>query len=201
MELSEKFAADYSFKIMEDSLEDFQQQIDDIFTIKEKHKKVNSGDKGRRNERALCKELALRFGESFDRSVGSGNRWAQVKQLSKSSKDVLVGDIVCPDGFAWVLECKSGYEDKIDFAGIFTDGNKTIDKFLVQVTKDADRSDKKPMLLYKRNLKPWIAFVPDIYAPQDLDMPYKLIYRDWIVMSLNKLFEMPDSYFYLENHG
>ncbi len=176
--------------------DEFQRQIEDILDHKEPTKKVNSGEKGRRNERNLCKVLTTRFGVSFERSVGSGNRWKQVKHLSKSSRDVLVGDVVCPDDFSWVLECKSGYEDKVDFHSLFVKGNKTIDDFLVQVTKDSGRSLKLPMLLYKRNMKPWLAFVRTENLPSDVEFVYKIQYRDWTIVLLDKLLEAPDSYFF-----
>ena len=60
------------------------------------------------------KILSARFGKPFERTVGSGARFSQVKGMTEASKQTLLGDISVPDGFHWVLECKSGYEDKID---------------------------------------------------------------------------------------
>jgi hypothetical protein len=162
---------------------------------KKKKKKVNSGDKGDRTERALCKLLSERFGADFERSVGSGNRWKQVKSLSESSKNVLVGDIVCPDGFAWVLESKGGYEGKVDFHSLFLKGNATIDSFIEQVMADVERCKKQPMILYKRNLRQWIAFVPTALLPTGIEFDYSLNYRDWTAVALEKLLEAPDEYF------
>lgn len=177
----------------------FSEEIDDVLANHEasrRKKKVNSGDKGHRAERALCKLLSARFAAPFERSVGSGNRWSQVKDLTSSGKDVLVGDVVCPDGFAWVLESKSGYEDKIDLHSFFAKGNATVDGFIAQVSADAERSGKQPMLLYKRNLRPWICFVPTPLLPNGVEFEYSLRYRGWTAVSLERLLKAPDVYFF-----
>jgi hypothetical protein len=182
---------------MEDSNEDIHDILANFEANKKKAKKrLNSGDKGHRTESNLCKLLSARFNKPFERSVGSGNRWAQVDELTNSSKHVLVGDIVCPDHFRWVLECKGGYEDKVDFHSIFMNGNKTVDSFLDQVTLDAGRSNRDPMLLYKRNLKQWIAFIPTKMMPK-IKIPYSLRYRDWTAVALELLLAAPDEFFFV----
>lgn len=176
-------------------------EIEDIFANyearKKPKKKVNSGDKGDRTERNLCKLLSERFGSPFERTVGSGNRDKQVKGMTESAKHVLIGDIVCPDGFAWVLECKGGYEDKVDFHSLFLKGNATLDSFIKQVSRDSELCGKKPMVLYKRNLRPWIAFVPSHLLPEGLSFEYSLAYRGWTAIALERLLEAPDGYFYV----
>jgi hypothetical protein len=179
--------------------DDFQLEIDNILADhgKQKKKKKNSGNKGSRAERELCKKLSERFGKPFERSVGSGNRWAQVKGMSQAAKDTLLGDLSCPDGFRWVLESKCGYEDKVDFHNLWVQGNKTIDDFIKQVTDDAVRSGRQPLLLYKRNLRPWVAFFRMEDRPYAEGKPvvfeYALIYREWMGVALDVLLGLPEA--------
>jgi hypothetical protein len=174
------------------------QEVENILEVREKRKKkVNSGNKGDRTERNLCKLLIARFGRPFERVVGSGNRWGQVKEMTQAMKDVLVGDIATPEGFLWTLECKGGYEREIDFHSLFLKGNRKLDEFLVQVSNDADkRSKKKPMLLYKRNLRQWLAFVRTKDLPKKPKFTYKMVYGDWTCVAFETLLEAPDTYFF-----
>lgn len=182
--------------------DEFQQEIDNILaengTVKKKKKK-NSGDKGSRAERELCKKLSERFGKPFERSVGSGARVSQVKAMTEAAKQTLLGDISIPDGFAWVLESKCGYEDKVDFHNIWTQGNKTFDSFIEQVTTDSVKAGRKPMLFYKRNLRPWLVFFRKEDRPhvdgcivRPVEFDYSLVYREWMGVSLDVLLEMQD---------
>lgn len=157
---------------------------------------VKSADKGKRAERELCKILSARFGKPFERTVASGARWAQVKEMTKAAKDTLSGDISVPDGFRWVLESKCGYEDKIDLGGLTS--NSTLDSFLAQVQADAIRSGRKPMLLYKRRLRPWLAVVPRSTFLLDADVSHSLTYKDFVVLPLASLLELPDEFWF---HG
>lgn len=118
--------------------------------------KINSRDKGKRTERALCKILTERFGKPFSRVVGSGNRWSQV-ELSQAGKDTLVGDIVCPEGFLWSIECKGGYDDVTFDSILSAKGNKTFKSFLSQAEADAERSGKQALICWYRH-GTWWAF-------------------------------------------
>jgi hypothetical protein len=93
-------------------------EVEDIF--KKRPKKIKSGIKGKRVELEVVKSLNERFskvlaanpdGGKFSRSVGSGNRWGQNVHLSKNAVNTYSGDIVCPEGFLFVLESKGGYND------------------------------------------------------------------------------------------
>jgi hypothetical protein len=178
--------------------DDFQQEIDNILADNGKiKKKKHSGNKGSRAERELCKKLSERFGQPFERSVGSGNRIAQVKGMTEAAKQTLLGDISVPDKFAWVLESKCGYEDKVDIHNVWIKGNKTIDSFIEQVVGDSVNAGRKPMLFYKRNLRPWIAFFRTADRPHQagplgnlpVEFDYSLNYREWMGVSLDVLLE------------
>ncbi len=170
--------------------------VDDILDpAKQKKKKVDGGKKGKRAERDLVKLFVARFGEGFSRSLGSGNRWGQVKNLPKHAKDTLTGDLCCPKGFKWVLESKNGYDD-IDLNLCMLKDSGQLNGFLDQVTKDVKRSDdKKPMLLWKKTRRPWLAFVHN----EELEgkyFKYQFVYGKWTAVALEKLLELEDEFFF-----
>lgn len=173
--------------------------VDDIFGDdgKKKKKKVDGGKKGKRAERDLVNLFVARFGEGFSRSLGSGNRWGQVKKLPQHAKDTLTGDLCCPKGFKWVLESKNGYDD-IDLNLCMLKDNGLLNGFLDQVTKDVKRGGRKPMLLWKKTRRPWLAFV----HTEELDglhFKYKFVYGKWTAVALEKLLEVEDSFFFEED--
>ena len=134
--------------------------IADLFEERKKRKRKADGKrKGSRVELELVKILNKRFGGGFSRSVGSGNRWGQVTFLPKHAQEVFSGDLIVPKRFQWVLESKGGYQE-IDINSVFVGGSSELDGFLDQVTKDSERCGRKPMLCWKRDRKPWLAFVP-----------------------------------------
>lgn len=179
--------------------------IENILEDSKKPKKIKSGQKGKRVERELCKHLNKRFADilaanrdwgTFTRSVGSGNRWGQGVHLSKAAKDTFSGDISVPTNFKFVLESKGGYND-IDLCSAFDGGNSELDGFLKQVSDDADRSERMPMLVWKKDRKPRLAFL----RAEDLDVrdpggDYCMSYREWKVYNLEDILTLADDFFF-----
>ena len=157
----------------------------------DKPKRKNSGKKGKRGEGNLCQILSARFPdrEAFSRVIGSGAHWRE--SLAEVAKQAMVGDIVCPAGFRFAIESKFGY-DKIDLAAAFTSGNKQIDGFLEQVSKDAARSGRQPLLCWRKPRQQWIAFGKFAIA----SATYELKYREWRAVALAELLTQPDEYFF-----
>jgi hypothetical protein len=173
---------------------------DDFFTDdllaedkKRKRRKADGKKKGNRTELELVKVFNQRFGGGFSRSVGSGNRWGQVAHLPKHAQEVFSGDLIVPQGFRWAVESKGGYQD-IDLNSVFVVGSRELDGFLAQVTKDAERCGRRPMLCWKRDRKPWLAFVPTKEV-EGHSFNYRLIYREWSAVALEELLKLPDSFF------
>jgi hypothetical protein len=174
--------------------------VDDFFTDdllvdkkKRKKRKADGKRKGNRVELDLVKIFNERFGGGFSRSVGSGNRWGQVAHLPKHAQEIFSGDLIVPKGFKWAVESKGGYSE-IDIDSVFVGGNKALDEFLDQVTKDAVRCGRKPMLCWKRDRKPWLAFVPTReLAGQTFE--YLLSYKKWSAVALETLLKLPDQWF------
>lgn len=177
-------------------------EVDDIF--EKKAKKIKSGKKGKRVELELVKSLNSRFAKilslnpdsgSFSRSIGSGNRWGQNVQLSRVATNIYSGDIVCPEKFKFVLESKGGYND-IDLCSAFDGGHGELDEFLKQVLSDSERCKRKPMLFWKKDRKPRIAFLKS----EDLEgisFDYMMKYRDWTAVSYDDLMSLDDSFFFV----
>jgi len=167
--------------------------IIDLDILKPKKKKKNSTQKGKRVERTLVKLFTERFGDGFSRTIGSGNRWGQVAYLPKHAQDTFTGDLVTPAGFQFVIESKGGYDD-IDLSSVFVSGNAQLDEFIEQVTAESERCGRKPIILWKKSRKPWLAFVRTDDLPH-LDWTYRLVYRDWSAVALEELFKLPDEFF------
>jgi hypothetical protein len=181
--------------------EDFD--VEDIFA--DKTKKIKSGKKGKRVELELIKSLNSRFEKKllstpeagkFSRSVGSGNRWGQRVHLSKAASDTYSGDIVCPEGFLFVLESKGGYND-IDLCTLFSGSQAELDGFLKQVSDDSKRCGRKPLLFWKKDRKPRLAFL----RSDDLNgrtFPCSMKYKEWTAISYDDLMSLGDDFFFRE---
>ena len=157
-------------------------------------KRKNSKNKGKRGELALVKLFNKRFStQEFSRVVGSGNRWSHVAY----AKNDYIGDIVCPDNFRFSVECKFGYPD-IELYKALDGGDKQLDGFLQQAKDDALRTNKSPLLCWKKDRRPFLAFV---FMRQSLEDQFdiRLHYREWVVTTLSSLLALPDSFFFSTN--
>lgn len=184
-------------------------EVDDILeSLKPKKKKIKSGRKGKRVELGVVKDLNERFATilaqnpdwgAFSRSVGSGNRWGQKVTLSKAAKDTYSGDIVCPECFRFVLESKGGYND-IDLCSAFLSGHRELDGFLKQVSDDATRSGRKPLLFWKKDRKPRLVFLRTRDLPEKhkggKQFEFKMTYREWTAISYTALASFEDEFFF-----
>ena len=185
--------------------EDLDFEIDDIIEeaeTKQKRKK-KSGKKGKRVELELVKRLNERFADllekhpdwgQFSRSVGSGNRWGQRVHLSKAATDTYAGDITCPTNFLFSLESKGGYNE-IDVFTAFDGGHRELDAFLEQAEHDGTRTNRKPMLIWKKDRKLRLAFI----KKHELEQPnteYFMFYRDWLALDFENLMALGDEFFF-----
>jgi len=183
---------------MENNKDDSDADIDDIFSLK-KPKKINSSVKGKSNEREVVKILNNRFSDIlsknpswglFSRSVGSGNRFSQAS-LSYYAKQVFSSDISSPPPFKFTIESKAGYDFDLFSALI---GNKELDSFLEQATEDGEKSNKLPMVLWKKNRKPRLAFVQSEQMRKKYQ--YFMIYKQWTIVTLSDLLLETDDFFF-----
>jgi hypothetical protein len=180
--------------------------VDDILADPTRRKGVKSGAKGKRKEREICKILNARFltllmqhqdWGMFSRSVGSGNRWGQKVQLSKNASDTFSGDITPPTHFKFVLESKGGYND-IDLNAAFDGGHREIDEFLQQVSDDSARCGRQPMLIWRKDRRPGLAFIKSGTIPpeKEVQFQYTMKYRDWTAYFLDDVLTLDDDFFF-----
>jgi hypothetical protein len=147
-------------------------------------------------ERELCQILIDRFpGLKFCRVIGSGNRWAQA-DVPEHSRATVTGDLVCPEGFRFAIECKFGYED-IDLFSAIIQGNKQLDDHLLQAKTDAARLGREPLLCWKRRRRGWLCFV--LSSPRMVVLPESypcIFYKTWVGFSLDNLLKEADELFF-----
>jgi hypothetical protein len=172
--------------------------VDNLDDNDPKKKKIKSGRKGKRGELLIVKRLNARFSEllsennwgCFSRSVGSGNRWGQNVVLSNTASSVYSGDLTCPENFKFVVESKNGY-NKVDL--VKGKAIKTFQSFLKQVTDDASRCGRKPVLVWKKDRQKAMAF----FRSQELEEYFGsdflkdlfstcLYYNDWVGVPLDE---------------
>lgn len=115
--------------------------------------------------------------ESFDRVPASGSMFGGKNAVRAATArddavDILTADIICPEGWRWVIECKN-HEDVPIHQLYFGEECKTIDEFLEQICDDAQTSGKEPLLIFKIRRKPYSfkkKFV-DILKGVGIDVP------------------------------
>ena len=119
-----------------------------------KKRPVNSRRKGSNFERAVAKKLNGRFDtDEFCRTPGSG----AFGTTHKLPKHVIVyGDLIAPERFLYVIECKSGYD--VDLWDIFRP-KSDLYEFIKQAKRDGETSGKKWMVIYKKNRKKELVIV------------------------------------------
>ena len=183
--------------------------IENILNNKTKaKKKVDGKNKGDRTERNLCTLLSEHFKAKFTKAPGSGAFATTHKNLPEHAKKTLTGDICGPEKFKWVIESKGGYEKDIDLANAI-DGSPIprLDEFIEQSSRDAEYCGRKPIILWKRNRKPWLALLKYEDLLEDLsdsqgefedNTPYRFYYREWVMVSLDYLLKITEKDFWFD---
>lgn len=171
-----------------------------------KKKRINSNRKGKRGERILCQKLTERFQKPFAKNpdnFGSG-AWSTTHADLQEGLDLdhLCGDIITPKGFRFAIENKKGYD--IEMINLFAGANrkrdeKQIDDFLEQCKRDADRVGKSTLLFYTKDYCPTLAFIPREESHWVPDKVVKLLYKGFLVLSLDDLLQIPDEFFFVES--
>lgn len=174
-------------------------QIENILENNIKKKtKVDGKSKGNRTELNLCKILTNHFNEEFSRAPGSGARTSQVGFLPEHAKKTLTGDLTVPENFLWVIECKGGYEKEMNLTNI-CEGIPCLDNFISQVTKDSAYCERKPIIFWKRNRKPWLAIVKKDDMPLSLSqIDTFTVYKSWVILHLDTLLDITEREFWYE---
>lgn len=133
---------------------------------------VNSKNKGNAFERKIANMFSGRFEEAtgvkqaFRRNPDSGSffggtnkRRTETHDTSKAS----FGDIICPEGFAFNLECKH-YKVPPSFASLVKQEVAQLDAWIEQAEQDGQSSGKKPCIVVKYNNVPEVVLIAEAFG-------------------------------------
>lgn len=153
--------------------------------------KINSKQKGNRNELECVKILTSRFGKGFARVPSSG-AWAgganrsKREDMSLEQRITLVSDIMSPPNFNFTIEHKAYKE--ANFWELFNEGSN-LKNWFKQCSEDAEFVGKSPMLVVKYNGKQRIAFVRETLED------YVFETNSWYCLMFDDLLKLPDNFF------
>jgi len=123
-----------------------------------KKPRVNSKRKGAAFERKIAQTLNERFNTTdFSRTPGSG-AFGSTHQLPQHL--IVHGDLITPENFKYVIECKNGYDVNLD--DIFK-LKSDFYKFILQAKTDAARAKREWMVIYKKNRQQELVIVETPY--------------------------------------
>lgn len=133
-------------------MKDTPQDNYDISKLKKKKRK-NSRAKGSTFERDIAKILNEKLETTeFARSPGSG-AFATTHTLPDHLK--IHGDLITPKQFRFCIECKKGY-NKENLYSLFNHSSQFW-KFIEQSERDAEKSGKDPLVIFKQDRQPTLA--------------------------------------------
>lgn len=111
-------------------------------------------DKGKRFEREVAKLLTDIFNKPFMRVQNSGaftggKNQQRTKSMSATQIKGQRGDIIPPDEYEWVIECKNHKDFSTGFAGVIAGENKKLNGWLDEVLKDSENGKIPYTLAFK----------------------------------------------------
>lgn len=161
---------------------------------------ANSKNKGNTFERKISKVLSDRFKEatgleqSFRRNIDSGSFFGGSNQQRKDTYDTTkatFGDIMCPPGFKFNLECKH-YKTAPSFGVLLKQENKQWDTWISQAKQDSVNADQHMMLIIKYNGVDEFVFLEDV----DVSIEATFTYKGLKAYALSNLLTLDDSFFF-----
>ena len=156
-------------------------------------------NKGSSFERKISKILSERFkddtgiDQGFRRNIDSGSYFGGRNQFRKDVFDTskaTFGDIICPPGFLFNLECKF-YKTAPSFSSIVKQDLKQWDGWLSQAKQDAENASSNMMLIIKYNGVDEIVFVEKQY-----DVPMLFKYKEYYGYNLNEFLTLSSKHFF-----
>lgn len=154
-----------------------------------KKKRVNSRSKGNTFERKICSLLNNRFNTTdFCRSPGSG-AFATTHSLPEYLK--VYGDLITPQNFKYIIECKKGY-NKININSIFNNSSEFWE-FIKQSERDSQVSGKPSLIIYQQDRQPAL-----IISKKDLFciFPDTITFQCYQINLLENILTLPDAFFF-----
>ena len=161
-----------------------------------KKKKINSRAKGNRFENKVAKTLNDRFDtQEFCRTPGSG-AFATTHKLPEYLK--VYGDLITPEKFKFIIECKKGYDGE-QVSDLFNP-KSNIYKMIDQAHRDSKKSSRKFLLIIGQNRQEPVAIT------NQTDLPVKgWMFKGYIddlelaMFRMSDLIKINDSYFFMDN--
>lgn len=151
---------------------------------------MNCQQKGKNFERKVAKILTEKLCMEFNRTPQSGGlRWA--------SDNNVYGDIVTPDNFPFIIECKN--RENWSFDQFMKGECKEFDSWVEQVIEDCNRHNKNneeklPLIIFTKNRMPIYVASPvhldcvrDSYVDELITWEtVSMIYKDWYINKLEE---------------
>lgn len=164
-------------------------------TILKKKKRVNSRAKGNRFENKVSKILNERFNTNeFCRTPGSG-AFATTHTLPDYLK--VYGDLITPEKFKYIIECKKGYNEE-QVSDLFNT-KSNICKMIDQAHRDSKKSSRDFLLIIGQDRKEPIAITNTLTLPvNNFYLKGKINDVEIVMIRLTDLLAINDTYFFLE---
>ena len=159
-----------------------------------KKRRVNSKRKGASFERKIANLLNKRFNTTeFNRTPGSG-AFGSTHALPQHL--IVHGDLITPQNFKYVIECKNGYN--VDLEDLFR-GKSPFYSFIEQARKDAIKVNRDWMVIYKKDRKKELVVVSSqegLQSPFDSLDNYLLVKGKYYVYLLQDVLALPEHYWF-----
>ena len=165
-----------------------KKDIDDILSHGEfkQKKRINSRRKGNAFERKISSLLNERFEtKEFCRSHGSG-AFATTHVLPQHIK--VHGDLITPEKFKFVVECKSGYSVELDD---LYKPKSDFWEFIKQAKRDGDAANKDWLMVYQKTRRKAIV-VSNVKAP----LKHVELFGDCYMYSFEEFVKLPIDFFF-----
>jgi hypothetical protein len=155
-------------------------------------KRINSKRKGSRVELEFAKIFSNRFNLEFKRVPFSG-AWGtsnKGQNIREDAMEILSGDILCPKGFKFSIECKA--REGFNFWDMLNNDTQhlEIDDWIVQAENDAEISNKEPLIIIKINKRnPFVLFPKKLHETN-------MTYGKYSVMRFDYFLKIDDEFFW-----
>ena len=156
---------------------------------------VNGNKKGKNWERELCHKLEEQFDDKFKRVPASGAHFggsniSRAEGIREDAKEILSGDLICPLGFPFSIECKS-YK-AFPFHKILQGECKELDEWIEQARQDASLSDKEFIVFMKfNNIGAYVCL--DLKNIKKMPLNFMVYKNKYILMTMETFFDLVDS--------
>lgn len=148
-----------------------------------------SKSKGNMFENQIAKMLNNVYDtEQFARAPLSGAYMGKSNAQKRSgiahaAQDTLRGDIITPDDFPFVIECKN-YNDAPLYHKVMEGCDRHLDKWIAEVEFDAAQANKQPMLFFKTTRKGSFVCLP-FHCCTGSKLKAMMIYNSYVITSLD----------------